>query len=685
MDLPFVSVARRFWPELASLRDGPRQIGAASVLAVLYSTPLVILGTLWLIAITDVASIRQNWLAYAGLAALILIFERLPFFIVLEIRPGSFASGDSTLTGLATWSALFLFGPTVLWVPFLYQTGRLVWQMARARTKSARWERGRSYTLSHAAEILAPLAALQVYTRIGGEIPLPGLMPVHVRPAFLTILVHFVLFCAIYLVYVAYIVWAQKRSIPQLSMRRMLSFLLLVMGIPFLAYPFGILAAGVYSQNSAFTYLFFMIGMILVAFLGRRLSMVAESSRQQFRQLLQMEQLSRAIINGPPDVSHLPEVLQEHVPAMFPSGRVLIWAEPDQYLLRHPADWTPDVRHFWGWIRSQDNPAAFRADEPVPWRRDRPAHSPLVVAPIRDLQSQLVLGGLYLELQSTIQPWDPRAMQRLYPGVNALTAQISSALNKAAVYREAIENQRAAEELRLAGEIQSGFFPDQIPIGDGWDLAVTIVPARETSGDFFDFIPLENDKLGILVADVADKGMGPALFMALSRTLIRTYAVEYKLDPELVFFATNERMLDDTRTSLFVTAFFGILDQKTGMLTYSNAGHPAPILLQNDGSAAFKTLPVTGMPIGIDEDAVWEKDSVLLEAGDTLLLYTDGVLDATNEQDEFFEADRLIQAARASLGNPAHAIQAAIIDDLHSFSGQSPQFDDMTLMVLVRK
>ena len=468
-------------------------------------------------------------------------------------------------------------------------------------------------------------------------------------------------------------------------MRRMMGFLLVSLALPYITYPFGILAAGVFSQNSLPSYLFFIFGVMLVAFMGRRLSTVAESSRQQYRQLRQMERLGRAVINGPPDASTLPEILQEHVPIMFPSARIITWVRPDRYILRHPEEWQPDVSRFWSWIKTQRRPSAFLADSPIPWRRERPAHSPLVVAPIIDMEDDEVMGGVYLELQPLVHLRDRRALQRLFPGINALTSQIASAFNKATVYNEAIENQRAADELRLAGEIQSGFFPESIPVEAGWELAVTILPARETSGDFFDFIELADGKLGILIADVTDKGVGPALYMALSRTLIRTYAIEYELDPSLVFFATNERMLTDTRASLFVTAFFGILDQSTGLMTYSNAGHTPPLLMPADPEQEVHNLSVTGMPIGIDESAIWEMAEVQLDPGDTLVLYTDGVLDAQDPEGEFFEADRLRQAAQRHAGQTAHAVQAGLIETVHDFSAGADQFDDITLMVLVRE
>jgi serine phosphatase RsbU (regulator of sigma subunit) len=505
-----------------------------------------------------------------------------------------------------------------------------------------------------------------------------------ILPAFAAILIHFVLSILIYSGYLIYLVGSQRRLTPSVSSKPMTIFLALGMVLPFVAYPFGILAAGVYVQNSLVGYLFFISGIFMVALLARQFSRSAESSRQQSRQLEQLERLGREIINGPPDTSTLPEILQTHVPPMFPSGRVLIWLESENFLLRHPIEWNPAVDQFWNWIRTQSEPNAVLADQTLPWRPEAAAHSPLVVTPITDVVKGEPVGGIYLELQTLVQPWDIQSLTRLFPAINALAAQIASAVNQARTYAEALEFQQSAQELRLAGEIQASFFPDTIPVGPGWELAVTILPSRETSGDFFDFIPLENGKLGILIADVTDKGVGPALFMALSRTLIRTYAIEYEFDPDIVFFAANNRILKDSRARLFVTAFFGILDQETGILTYSNAGHNPPYLLRKGGENP-QPLSVTGMPIGIDEETLWGKASVQIDAGDILVFYTDGIPDAQNEEGEFYRDERLLEVTQSNANcGSAHELQTIIIDSVQEFIGDAAQSDDITLIVLAR-
>ena len=136
-----------------------------------------------------------------------------------------------------------------------------------------------------------------------------------------------------------------------------------------------------------------------------------------------------------------------------------------------------------------------------------------------------------------------------------------------------------AQELAVAGQIQASFLPTELPLKHGWRPAATLQPARETSGDFYDAFPLPNGKLGLLVADVSDKGMGAALYMALARTLLRTYAFEYHTRPTTFCAFANRRILTDTQAGLFVSVFYAVVDPYTASLTYANAGHcPAFVL-----------------------------------------------------------------------------------------------------------
>ncbi|UCF61548.1 MAG: PP2C family protein-serine/threonine phosphatase, partial [Anaerolineaceae bacterium] len=272
----------------------------------------------------------------------------------------------------------------------------------------------------------------------------------------------------------------------------------------------------------------------------------------------------------------------------------------------------------------------------------------------------------------------------LMPAVQSFTDQVASAMHQSVVYTRSLEYQRVSQELQMAGDIQASLLPTVFPNIQGWQFAMTLEPAGETSGDFFDIIPLADGKIGIVVADVMDKGVGPAMYMAISRTLIRTYAIELDSQPDTVFFATNERILTDTTSSLFVTAFYGVLNPQTGELTYCNAGHNPPYLLRSEAAADTEALIRNAIPIGIVEDTTWGNDTIMIEPGDALVLYTDGIPDATNNNGELFGEETLVQVAKAGLGRSAGDLQANILDAVHHFVGDAPQHDDITLMILVR-
>ncbi len=245
-------------------------------------------------------------------------------------------------------------------------------------------------------------------------------------------------------------------------------------------------------------------------------------------------------------------------------------------------------------------------------------------------------------------------------------------------------NRKMAQELALAGEVQTSFLPRKLPDIPGWQLSVTLKPARETSGDFYDVNLLPNGRLGILVADVVDKGVGAALFMALSWILIRTYATEYPTQPELVLSAVNRRILKDTDGDQFVAVFYGVLDPATGTLVYCNAGHCPPYLISAQNSNDVQKLMRTGIPLGILEDGTWEQGVVQLAPGDVLVLYTDGITDAENEKGTFFGPERLLGSVQANLGRSAQEMQDTLMAEVHEFVGDAPQFDDIALVVVVR-
>jgi sigma-B regulation protein RsbU (phosphoserine phosphatase) len=245
-------------------------------------------------------------------------------------------------------------------------------------------------------------------------------------------------------------------------------------------------------------------------------------------------------------------------------------------------------------------------------------------------------------------------------------------------------NRRFERELALAGRVQASFLPGELPLTPGWQIAAALKPARQTSGDFYDVISLSNGRLGLLVADVVDKGVGAALFMALCRTLIRTYASTHPARPESVLNAVNHRILSETETDQFVTAFYGILDPATGILTYCNAGHPPPLLFGREPDKPARPLARTGMALGVVDTEAWEQATARFAPGDVLVLYSDGVTDAENRHEAAFNQERLQACVRANLERSAQEIQSALLDEIQEFVGQAIQFDDLTLMVVIR-
>jgi len=677
-------LANKFWPELDNMSHQRRLVGTGDVITVLYSIPLALFGIGWLISSTDLSLLFQERLIFLFFFCLIVVFNRLSYFFIVEIRKDRYGSADGSLSTMIQWVAVFLFGSSGLWLSIIWIGINFAWNWSKSFSTASRWNLIRSISIGLTQTTIAPLVAISLYSSLGGRFPIPDLSTQTVLLAFGALTIDLLMVILIWMGYIIYHTKIQMIIAGADSTQPIVKFFLLSFGLPYLSHPFAILAAGLYDQNGLSIFLFFIVGLILVAILSRQLSWAAESSRQQSRQLEKLEQLGRALLEAPPDASTLPVILEQHVQNMFPSGRIAIWLSNDKLLVKYPSDWPALPEDVWHWILTQTNAHAFQVKDALPWERGLSDHNPLIVTPILDMDNFKAIGGVYLELRTLVQPWDIKSLSNLFPAVQSLAAQIASAMHHADVYDQTLAYQNITQELRLAGKIQASFLPNKFPSIPGWQLAVTMLPARETSGDFFDVINLSDGRLGILIADVADKGVGPALFMALSRTLIRTYAIEYDAEPEVVFFAANDRLLNDTRASLFVTAFYGILDPESGTFTYCNAGHNPPYIFRHKDNGDIQALNRTGMALGIESGATWRQEKINLNPGDVLILYTDGIPDAQNSQGRFFEDENMIEAARSHLGMAAHEIQSIILDQVQSFVGDTPQFDDITLMILVR-
>ncbi|MEN6342481.1 MAG: SpoIIE family protein phosphatase [Methanospirillum sp.] len=245
---------------------------------------------------------------------------------------------------------------------------------------------------------------------------------------------------------------------------------------------------------------------------------------------------------------------------------------------------------------------------------------------------------------------------------------------------------RSNADLQIAAEIQRSFLPEVIPQLAGFDIAGRSLMAKEVGGDFFDVVPLEvvrvgQDRLGIFIADVAGKGIPAALFMALSRIVVRVNATWHQQEPAEAIRDANAIITPDSKGGMFVTLFYGVLDAQDRSFTYVNAGHNPPLICHGaDGS--FSELPATGIAIGAVEDAAYDAGMTVLTPGDVLVLYTDGITEAENEVQDMFGEDRLREAIVGARVLPAAEIVAAILGAVQAFAGTAAQSDDITLMVV---
>jgi PAS domain S-box-containing protein len=244
---------------------------------------------------------------------------------------------------------------------------------------------------------------------------------------------------------------------------------------------------------------------------------------------------------------------------------------------------------------------------------------------------------------------------------------------------------RSNAELQIAAEIQRNFMPDVIPQITGFDIAARTVMAKEVGGDFFDVIPfeiiaLDKGTLGLLVADVSGKGVPAALFMALSRIVVRVNALWHR-DPAKAIYDANNIITQDSKSGMFVTLFFGTLIESDRTLTYVNAGHNPPVVFRNRTGTLEELLP-TGIVLGAVENREYYSRTLSIDPGDIIVMYTDGVTESINAQEEMFGEDRLNTIIRNSARLPSQEILERILSAVQEFTGDMPQFDDITLLVI---
>jgi serine phosphatase RsbU (regulator of sigma subunit) len=286
--------------------------------------------------------------------------------------------------------------------------------------------------------------------------------------------------------------------------------------------------------------------------------------------------------------------------------------------------------------------------------------------------------------------------QLMISGLEAKNAELARAYDELkAAQEELIFLNRIQEEMNVARRIQRQFLPDVLPQIPGWQLAALNRGAQAVGGDFFDCIKLPGDTLGLVVADACGKGVPAALFVALTRSLLRAASeAPWLLTQEghsgmgdiltgALWFTNDYIARVHGESNMFITLFYGVLDPRTATLSYVNAGHNPPLIISPDGER-IQELESFNLPLGIIETETYSTTTITLERGDMLVCFSDGITEAMNPAGEPYDDDRFQAELRAHLDLSAEALVSAIECSVDAYAAGAAQADDMTLLILKR-
>ena len=277
----------------------------------------------------------------------------------------------------------------------------------------------------------------------------------------------------------------------------------------------------------------------------------------------------------------------------------------------------------------------------------------------------------------------PAFWERRLEIIHGIAQQTSLAIQNDISRQEMVQTERIEREMQLARQIQETFLPDVLPEFKHWELDVRWETAREIGGDFYDIFKMENNRIGLVIADVADKGLPAALYMTVSRTLIRASAANNR-SPRKVLEEVNELLVNDSTDSMFITAIYCILSLDTGEMRYANAGHNLPLLYRRK-TGQVEQLPKGGMALGIQKELNLVDHSITIRPGDALVLFTDGVTDLLSPEGEFLGEHRLVEMIQAHGKERIQDMLEALDDAFIEFRrGLSPA-DDITLLAIRRE
>jgi len=305
------------------------------------------------------------------------------------------------------------------------------------------------------------------------------------------------------------------------------------------------------------------------------------------------------------------------------------------------------------------------------------AHS-LLVAPL--VYRRSTLGILAVANGSMSTPFSEEDLKVF----QNISEQSAFALFTEVIYLEASEKKRLDHDLEIARDIQSILLPRMAPTFAGYDLSGMNLPARQVSGDYFDYIRVDDQHLGVTIADVSGKGVPASLIMAMCRSVLRSEARGQHSAAE-VLRRVNAQLYPDIKEDMFISMAYMILNTSSGEVTMARAGHDAPLLFRHEDRSVEKLSP-KGMALGIDSGEVFNRVicdlTFEMSTSDCLLLYTDGATEAIDEQGLEFGLDRIVQGLQAEAENGAQQVVTRLGDDLKAFVGNYPKYDDFTVIAI---
>jgi serine phosphatase RsbU (regulator of sigma subunit) len=266
--------------------------------------------------------------------------------------------------------------------------------------------------------------------------------------------------------------------------------------------------------------------------------------------------------------------------------------------------------------------------------------------------------------------------------LSAIASSAAIAIENARLYQVAIEKGRMERELQMAFQVQSSLIPKGTPHFPDWEFAAFWQPAREVAGDYYDFIQKENQKLGLVIADVTDKGMPAALFMALTRSIVRA-SFNQSNSPARAITMANRLICADSTSDMPVTLFLCQFAPERQEIIYVNAGHNPPLHFQAKQNEFFE-MKRTGMALGVESQVKYSQSIQNVSPGDFIVFYTDGVIDATTRENEEFGQERFLRVLYDHSSDPAEKIILAIKESIGDFTGSNTPYDDITIVIARR-